>query len=409
MRARAKLATAIVTVAAVLLAARAALPSVVRRYVNDRLARLDAYEASIGDVDLHLWRGAYRIHALRVVKKGSQRPRPFFSGEALDLSIEWRSLLRGSLVGEAIFLRPQLDLVKAEREEGSQLGRGEDWGARIDELFPFRFNSIRVVDGRVAFTAPGIQSADAITAEHVEARLTNLTNVVESGREAFAKFEAAGRVLGDAPLRVRGSLDPFAQQPTFDVNLELAQVRLPRVNPWLREYIKADAESGDFQLYLEIAAADGDFKGYAKPILRDVNIYSSEEPEKNPLKRLWEGIVDLAANVFENEREEQVAARIPLRGTIDDPEASTWETIVSVLRNAFVSAFARSLEGSISLRDVEKNLASVGKEASGKKRKEEKKEKEGERGENEGEGAARAENSSESAAVENEERVSRNE
>jgi hypothetical protein len=35
-----------------------------------------------------------------------------------------------------------------------------------------------------------------------------------------------------------------------------------------------------------------------------------------------------------------------------------------VLRNAFVSAFARSLEGSISLRDVKKNLSELG-ESSG--------------------------------------------
>jgi hypothetical protein len=39
------------------------------------------------------------------------------------------------------------------------------------------------------------------------------------------------------------------------------------------------------------------------------------------------------------------AARIPLRCTIDNP--GMFETIVSVLRNSFVSVFARSLEGSI--------------------------------------------------------------
>ena len=46
-------------------------------------------------------------------------------------------------------------------------------------------------------------------------------------------------------------------------------------------------------------------------------------------------------------------------------------TIASVMRNAFVSAFARSLEGSITLRDVKKNLRDVDpspeeKEKSGK-------------------------------------------
>jgi hypothetical protein len=66
-----------------------------------------------------------------------------------------------------------------------------------------------------------------------------------------------------------------------------------------------------------------------------------------------------AANVLENPEADQVAARIPFTGTIKDPETSLFATISSVLRNAFVSAFARSLEGSITLRDVKKNLQGV--------------------------------------------------
>jgi len=132
------------------------------------------------------------------------------------------------------------------------------------------------------------------------------------------------------------------------------QVSLPEVNPWLRQYIKADAESGDFELFLEIAAADGKFKGYAKPILQNVDITSTQEHD-NALRKLWEGIVEFAANLFENQRQEQVAARIPFSGTIENPKAGILATVASVIRNAFVSAFARSLEGSISLRDVKKN------------------------------------------------------
>ena len=97
-------------------------------------------------------------------------------------------------------------------------------------------------------------------------------------------------------------------------------------------FIKADAESGEFELYMELAAADGKFKGYAKPVMSDVNIYSSEEPEKNPLKRLWEGLVDFAADVLENHEKDQVAARIPFSGTIENPNADLLETIVSVLQ-----------------------------------------------------------------------------
>ena len=200
-------------------------------------------------------------------------------------------------------------------------------------------------DGTVRFLAPGISTRDAITARHVNGSISNLTNVLESGKETFADFRVTADVLDGAPAVVAGSVNAFAAQPTFDVNLEVKKVQLPQVNPWLREYIKADAEAGKFELYMELAAADGKFKGYAKPILQDVDIYRSGEAEQSALKRVWEGFLDFAANVLENQDADQVAARIPFTGTIKDPETSLFATIASVMRNAFVSAFARSLGG----------------------------------------------------------------
>jgi uncharacterized protein YhdP len=372
VRRRNKLLIALAVLVIALVALRLALPSIVRDYVNEQLQALEAYDGSVQDVDLHLWRGAYRIVGVEIVKSGVEHPVPFFSSDAIDFSVEWKNLLRGSLVAEAVFLRPDLNLVQAKSEEESQLGKEENWTAHVEDLFPFRFNSIRVHDGRVTLTAPGISTKDALTAERVDAQLVNLTNVEDRNKETFADFNATGRVLGDAPLHVQGSIDPWAQQPTFDVNMQVKDVELPKVNPWLRQYIKADAESGDFELYLELAAADGKFQGYAKPVMQNVNILSSEEPEKNPLKRIWEGLVDFAANVLENPDKDQVAARIPFSGTIENPETSILETVVSVLRNAFVSAFARSLEGSISLRSVRQSLEGVGGDDEGGEQRREK-------------------------------------
>jgi hypothetical protein len=350
---------ALVVLIAVLVAARIAMPFVVEDYVNGRLSRLEAYQGHIGDVDIHLWRGAYTIDDIEIVKKDAARSVPFFKTQWLNLSIEWRSLFRGSLVAEAVFQSPEINLVQAKSESGSQLGKEENWNQTLESLFPFRFNTITVEDGTIRFLAPGISSKDAITARQVKASVSNLTNVLDAGKRTFADFELTGTVLDGAPARVGGSVDAFATQPTFDVNMEVKKIQLPQANPWLREYIKADAEAGTFELYLELAAADGKFTGYAKPILQDVDLYRSGEPEENPLKRAWEGFLDFAANVLENPDAEQVAARIPFTGTIKDPETNLFATIASVMRNAFVSAFARSLEGSITLRDVKKSLSEL--------------------------------------------------
>jgi hypothetical protein len=344
----------VAVVVAVLVLARIALPFVVERFVNRQLAALEAYDGHVGGIDIHLWRGAYSIDGIEIVKTGAARPVPFFKAAKIDLSVEWRSLWKGRVVSEASFHAPEINLVAAESKQDSQLGSEENWNRRLEELFPFRFNTIEVIDGTVNFLAPGISTRDAITARHVDGQVTNLTNVVESGKGTFADFRVTAQVLDGGNAKVAGSVNAFAPQPTFDVNMEVKGVQLPQVNPWLREYIKADAEAGRFELYMELAAADGKFTGYAKPILEDVDLYRSGEPEENPLKRVWEGFLDFAANALENE--DQVAARIPFTGSIKDPETSVFATIASVLRNAFVSAFARALEGSITLRDVKQNL-----------------------------------------------------
>lgn len=352
---RNKILLTVAILAALLIAIRAALPYAVKDYANRTLHGLTAYDGSIDDIDLALWRGAYRIDGIRIMKRGAEKNAPFLDCERIELSVEWRSLLRGSLVSEVLLIRPVLNLVEAESKQQSQTGEEEDWRAQLERLFPFRFNTIEARDATVTFKAPGIRTQDALKAEHVHALVTNLTNVSDANKATFADFAVNGTVLGSAPAKIHGSLDPWAKQPTFDVNFEIKQVALPKINPWLRQYIKADAESGDFELFMEIAAAEGKFKGYAKPILQNVNMTSTAE-EENLLRKLWEGVIDFAANALENEKKEQVAARVPFSGTIENPKASIWATITSVLRNAFVSAFAHSLEGSISLRDVKKNL-----------------------------------------------------
>lgn len=48
-----------------LVALSIALPYLVRNYLNDKLANMGDYRGQVTDVDLALWRGAYRINGLR--------------------------------------------------------------------------------------------------------------------------------------------------------------------------------------------------------------------------------------------------------------------------------------------------------------------------------------------------------
>src|SRR4051812_17982014 len=80
-----KILVSVLVVVALLVAARLALPYVVEDYVNRKLAALDSYEGHIGDVDIHLWRGAYSIDDIVIAKKGAKRPVNFFEARRANL------------------------------------------------------------------------------------------------------------------------------------------------------------------------------------------------------------------------------------------------------------------------------------------------------------------------------------
>jgi hypothetical protein len=339
-------------VAAVAITARLAAPLVLERYVNRALADMGEYHGRVTDIELNLVRGGYVLRNLEIVKNdASADTPPFATIPAMDLALQWRALFGGQAVGEVVMHEPQLNLVQSQADEEKQLGTGVNWPQEIRDLFPFQLNVVEARDGLVTFRAPGIGTDDSLTIRDFNMQLLNLTNVQDLEEPAFADLDVRGFIMGNAPITLTGSIDPNETVPTFDIDLSIEGAKLVDVNPWLREFLKVDAEMGVFSMYSELAAAEGRFEGYVRPILEDPKFLSSDESE-GPFRKAWEGLVNLAAKILENKQEDQVATQIPLRGELTEPDVDLVTTIVNLLRNAFVAAFSHSLEGSINLRDV---------------------------------------------------------
>src|SRR5262245_23390942 len=244
MRRRTKGLVAVAIAVGLLVAARVAAPLLVKRYVNDSLASMGDYRGEVADVDLFLWRGGYALRDVTVVKvaaPGEGRDTPFVTMPRMDLTLQWRALFHGEAVGEVVMFSPLLNLVRSDSEEGTQLGAGVSWPAEIRDLFPFRLNSVEVQNGLVTFLAPGIQSEASLTMRDFELLLRNLTNVSNVADPAFADISLTGRIMGNAPVKLQGKIDPNEEAPTFDIDFGLEGARLVDVNPWLREFLKVDA------------------------------------------------------------------------------------------------------------------------------------------------------------------------
>lgn len=113
----------IVILVALVIAIRIALPYVILHYANKTLATMDGYRGHINDIDLAIIRGAYNIDSIYLHKydSSSQRETPFFAAKTIDLSIEWKSLFKGSIVGELEFGQPMLRFTKDKVEPDRSL------------------------------------------------------------------------------------------------------------------------------------------------------------------------------------------------------------------------------------------------------------------------------------------------
>ncbi|WP_126539410.1 DUF748 domain-containing protein [Aerosticca soli] len=331
----------------VLLVARLALPSVLQTYLNRKMDRMGDYHGHVEEIDVHLWRGAYTIHDLRIEKVTGKVPVPFFSVATADIALSWRALSRGRLRGEVEFDQASLNFVDGRDESDTQYGRGVDWRDKLQLLLPMRIDELRVHRSQVTFK-------NFISRPRVDARLTdvegtaqNLTNADRREGRRVAHLNAQAKVLGDAPLKLTASFDPLERQPQdFDFNLEIRDIRLPKLNDIARAYAGLDFEGGEGDFVMQLEAHDGVLDGYAKPLLHGVKVFSWKEVSEgeNPLRAAWEAVAQTVTALFKNQQKDQFATRIPIHGRIDDKHLGVGAAIYGVLRNAFIQAYSPQLE-----------------------------------------------------------------
>jgi Domain of Unknown Function (DUF748) len=336
----------ILAVGALLVLARALLPVALQRYVNHTLDAIPDYDGQIGDVDLSLWRGAYQIQDVSLVKTTGRVPVPLFSAPRVDLSVEWGQLGKGRLVGEIELTRPVINIVSGPTDEDDQARVDASWIERVKDLFPLRLNRVAVHQGTVHYLDFHSNPKVDVVLKDVEGAATNLTNQATPGVELPAGIHILAVPPGGGSFRLAGTLAPLAAQPTFSIDATLEGVGLPALNDFLRAYANVDAEGGTFSAYAELAAADGGFRGYVKPLMKDIQVAKWRD-EESFARKLWEGIVQFTAKILENPDNERVATRIPLKGRFDEPQPDLWATIGGLLRNAFVQALLPGIEGSI--------------------------------------------------------------
>jgi hypothetical protein len=337
-----------------LLVIRLILPYVVLRLVNDRLTKIKGYYGHVEDIDIALIRGAYQLDSIYINKLDTttNKQTAFFSASEVDLSVEWRALFKGSIVGELIFERPMITFTKDKVEPKSVRKDSSSFRDLKDDLMPLQVNRVEINRGiikyRDDFSKPKVDIA--LTDAYVLA--LNLRNSYDSTALLPASLRATATIYeGDLDLNVK--LNPLAKDPTFDMNAEIKNTNLVKLNEFFQAYAKVDVNKGSFGLYTEVAAKEGKFKGYVKPLIKDLDVLGKEDRDDNVFRKIWEGLVGTVGEVFENQPEDQVATKIPFEGSMKNPDTDTWEALINILQNAFIRAIQPAIDREINIQTVD--------------------------------------------------------
>ena len=80
------------------------------------------------------------------------------------------------------------------------------------------------------------------------------------------------------------------------------------------------------------------------------DLVRSQRHAKKPFfKKLYEGVVEGIADIFENRKEDRVATVVSISGPVADPDSSVWQILGKLWENAFIRAILPGFEREITV------------------------------------------------------------
>ena len=336
----------------VIIAFRIWLPYFLKDKLVAAVNEVEGYECTLGDLKLHLFRGAMIFEEFEIKVTKSEVTKPFVYCKNADISVEWKEIFHGAIVSEIILDELKLYFADGDSEEQKQTGDAS-WTEPIIDFIPLKINHFEINNGTIEFENLTSEPAVNLKMTQLNLMVENLTNSTDNEEALPSHLKLTSNVLDKGHLHIEGDLNILKDIPDMDLDVDLQKVDLTELNDFATAYAKFDFETGEFALAAEFAMLDGVAKGYVKPILNNVKVLSFKE-DQPILNAFWQAIVGVVFNVFKNQNKDRTGTKIPISGNYDNPDIGIGATIINIFRNAFVEAYEAEVDDSISLKDISK-------------------------------------------------------
>jgi hypothetical protein len=188
--------------------------------------------------------------------------------------------------------------------------------------------TVRMADGKFAFRDQRQTPAVALTVEGFSLRAEGLS----SDRAARPRLDIEARLMGTAPLSVRGSLGLLAPEPFADLEIAMQGLELTPLGPYFSRYVGFALERGQLEFDLDYRIEANQLQ--AENLLR-VGQLALGAPSGSPDAT---GLPVRLAIALLKDPAGNIKVDLPIRGNLDDPQFRIGRVVVTALTNLIARA-----------------------------------------------------------------------
>lgn len=207
-------------------------------WVERRLnQRLHGYTTTVGEVDFNPWIFSLELRRMTVAQDAHPEP-PVLWLPRVNLNVQWRALVFGKVVGDALLEEPSIhvNLIQLREEYHDETDLDDrGWQEAALAIYPLRINEIEIRDGALIYIDddPG----RPLELRRVELLARNIRNIRSAERTYPSPVEGSAVVFDHGLASVGGHADFLAAPfPGVQLELELADVALDRLGPIVRDF-----------------------------------------------------------------------------------------------------------------------------------------------------------------------------
>ncbi len=187
--------------------------------------------------------------------------------------------------------------------------------------------------GRIVVSGGTVNFSDFHIRPNVIANLAELAgHVTEMTTETPGEVELQGKVAGDAPLTVKGRINPLAADLFADIEANASEIELPQLSPYSIKYAGYGIEKGKLSMRLKYLIDQRKLEATNGIYLDQLTFGEHvDSPTATKLPVL------LAVSLLKD-RNGVIDVSLPISGSLDDPEFRVGRIILKVLGNLIAKA-----------------------------------------------------------------------